>query len=92
MTMMIMMGDISDHCFLSLHPSSFFLCFLSGFGSLGSCLEGPLVGFVSMYYGWGSVFYLMTGLSVLGALAVFRAAAVIARKRRMAAEMEVLVA
>ncbi|XP_076447736.1 uncharacterized protein LOC143284689 isoform X2 [Babylonia areolata] len=50
--------------------------FVNGFGSLGSCLEGPLVGFISTYYGWGSVIYLMTGLSALGALAVFRAARV----------------
>ena len=65
---------------------------LAGFGSLGSCLEGPLVGFVSMYYGWGSVFYLMTGLSLLGAIAVFRAAAVIARKKRLAAAADVAMA
>ena len=61
-----------------LHQSprfSFYIC-VSGFGSLGSCVEGPLVGFVSTYYGWGSVFYLMTALSAVGALAVFRAVVV----------------
>ena len=43
-----------------------------------------MVGLVSTYYSWGSVFYLMTFLSALGAVAVFRAAAVIARKKRLA--------
>ncbi|KAK7089235.1 hypothetical protein V1264_024630 [Littorina saxatilis] len=56
--------------------------FVNGFGSLGSCVEGPLVGFVSTYYSWGSVFYLMTVLSALGSLAVFRAAAAIPRKQQ----------
>ncbi|KAL8612511.1 hypothetical protein ACOMHN_053765 [Nucella lapillus] len=57
--------------------------FVNGLGSLGSCLEGPLVGFISTYYGWGSVIYLMTGLSMLGSLAVFRAARVSAHSPRV---------
>lgn len=45
----------------------------TGFGSIGACIEGPIIGLFSMYYGWGGVFYLMTGLTTFGALAVFRA-------------------
>ncbi|KAL8592242.1 hypothetical protein ACOMHN_030917 [Nucella lapillus] len=55
--------------------------FVNGFGSLGACLEGPLVGFVSSQFGWDKIFFIMTALSALGALAVFRAAVFKARRK-----------
>ncbi|XP_025108745.1 putative glycerol-3-phosphate transporter 5 isoform X1 [Pomacea canaliculata] len=46
---------------------------VNGFGSIGPCIEGPLIGLVATWYGWTSVFFVMTVLSAFGALAVFRA-------------------
>ena len=53
---------------------------LSGFGSLGSCVEGPLVGLLTTLYGWSAVFLTMSALSVIGATVVFRAASVSASR------------
>ncbi|KAG0716308.1 putative glycerol-3-phosphate transporter 3 [Chionoecetes opilio] len=46
---------------------------VNGMGSLGTVLEGPLVGLVTSYLGWGSMIPLMVILSALGALAAFKA-------------------
>lgn len=52
-----------------------FLSFLfSGFGSLGTVLEGPIIGLVSTMYGWSGMFYLMIGLSLFGSTMVLKAA------------------
>ena len=34
---------------------------VNGFGSVGTFLEGPIIGLVSEHYGWGGMFYLMIG-------------------------------
>lgn len=49
---------------------------VNGFGSFGTCLEGPVIGYISAQYGWSGMFYIMIGLSFLGTLTVFRAAAI----------------
>lgn len=48
--------------------------FVNGFGSLGTVLEGPIIGLVSTMYGWSGMFYLMIGLSLFGSTMVLKAA------------------
>eukprot|EP00794_Sanderia_malayensis_P006013 gene6013-6711_t len=48
--------------------------FVNGFGSVGTIIEGPLVGFIAQYYGWKSSFYLMICLSILSCFTMLRAA------------------
>ncbi|GAB1603688.1 sugar phosphate exchanger 3-like [Argonauta hians] len=48
--------------------------FVNGFGSLGTVVEGPIIGTASSMYGWSGMFYLMIALSVCGSLAVLKAA------------------
>lgn len=62
---------------------------VNGFGSIGTCIEGPLIGLISTYYGWGSMFYLMTAFSILGAMSVFRAAAQYARRGGASSEVSI---
>ncbi|XP_052062468.1 uncharacterized protein LOC127702356 [Mytilus californianus] len=49
---------------------------VNGFGSFGTCLEGPIIGFISAQYGWSGMFYMMIGLSFVGTASVFKAAAI----------------
>lgn len=56
---------------------------VNGFGSIGACLEGPIIGFVSQYYGWTGMFYLMIGLSAVGTLASFRASVIQSQQERL---------
>jgi len=44
-----------------------------GFGSLGTVLEGPVIAWVSNYYGWSSMFTMMVVLTIVGALATIKA-------------------
>jgi len=46
---------------------------VNGFGSIGACLEGPIIGFVSARFGWDGMFYFLLLLSTLGTLAIYRA-------------------
>lgn len=46
---------------------------VNGMGSLGTVLEGPLVGLVAAKLGWGAMIPLMVILSALGAVAAFKA-------------------
>ncbi|XP_038067522.1 putative glycerol-3-phosphate transporter 2 isoform X3 [Patiria miniata] len=43
--------------------------FVNGFGSLGTVLQGPIVGAITEYYGWSGMLYLIITLSLLGCLA-----------------------
>ncbi|BFZ08995.1 hypothetical protein BsWGS_12034 [Bradybaena similaris] len=52
---------------------------VNGFGSIGTCIEGPIIGIVTAYTGWSGMFYLMIALSALGTLATYRAAVINAR-------------
>lgn len=46
---------------------------VNGFGSVGTCLEGPVIGWISGRYGWSGMFYIMIGVSFFGTFTVFRA-------------------
>ncbi|KAF6039041.1 hypothetical protein EB796_002658 [Bugula neritina] len=46
---------------------------VNGFGSLGTVLEGPVIAWVSNYYGWSSMFTMMVVLTIVGALATIKA-------------------
>ena len=61
-----------------------------GFGSVGTFLEGPIIGLISAHYGWSGMFYLMIGLSVVGALAVLRALSIYNQRQtsKISLEME----
>ncbi|XP_033746111.1 putative glycerol-3-phosphate transporter 5 isoform X1 [Pecten maximus] len=47
---------------------------VNGFGSVGTFMEGPIIGVISTWYGWSGMFYFMIGLSFMGTLSVYRAA------------------
>lgn len=60
-----------------------------GFGSVGTFLEGPIIGLISAHYGWSGMFYLMIGLSGVGALAVLQALSIYnSRQGKIPLEME----
>ncbi|CAH1782477.1 unnamed protein product [Owenia fusiformis] len=46
---------------------------VNGFGSLGTVVQGPIIGFVSELYGFQAMFYIMIGLSLTGAYTVYTA-------------------
>jgi MFS family permease len=48
--------------------------FVVGVGSIGTFLEGPVIGWIVAQYGWSAMFTCMILLSVLGAITSFRAA------------------
>lgn len=39
---------------------------INGFGSVGTILEGPIIGFAAEFFGWSSMLYLMVALSLCG--------------------------
>jgi len=47
--------------------------FVNGIGSIGSFIEGPIIGWISDVYGWSGMFYSMILLSFAGAVACYRA-------------------
>jgi len=47
---------------------------VNGFGSIGTCIEGPVIGFVAAHSGWSGMFVLLIGLASFGTLVTFRAA------------------
>ncbi|XP_069101723.1 sugar phosphate exchanger 3-like [Argopecten irradians] len=47
---------------------------VNGFGSVGTFMEGPIIGVISTWYGWSGMFYFMIALSFIGTLSVYRAA------------------
>ncbi|KAJ8301606.1 hypothetical protein KUTeg_020593 [Tegillarca granosa] len=47
-----------------------------GFGSVGTVLEGPIIGIVSSHYGFSGMFVLMIILSFIGTVSVFRGASI----------------
>ncbi|KAF0299908.1 Glucose-6-phosphate exchanger SLC37A2 [Amphibalanus amphitrite] len=55
---------------------------VNGFGSVGTFLEGPLLGAVALHLGWPAVFYSMVLSSALAVLCVLRADAADRRWRR----------
>lgn len=53
-----------------------FVCpgLVNGAGSVGTVIEGPIIGLVAHRWGWMGVLLLMVVLSSLGAVALLRAA------------------
>ncbi|CAF1101617.1 unnamed protein product [Rotaria sordida] len=45
-----------------------------GVGSIGTFLEGPVIGWIVVQYGWSAMFACMILLSVFGAITSIRAA------------------
>ncbi|KAK3761532.1 hypothetical protein RRG08_051220 [Elysia crispata] len=52
---------------------------VNGFGSIGTCIEGPIIGAITAYTGWAGMFYLMIGLSACGTLATYKAESIFRR-------------
>ena len=48
------------------------LLLFAGVGTLGTVVEGPVIGLVVDIFGWHSMLYFMIGLSLLGAMATYR--------------------
>ncbi|KAH3820537.1 uncharacterized protein LOC127832346 [Dreissena polymorpha] len=53
---------------------------VNGFGSVGTFLEGPIIGMIATLYGWSGMFYFMIVVTALGSFAVFRASVIYARQ------------
>jgi sugar phosphate permease len=51
-----------------------FYVIIIGVGSIGTFLEGPVIGWIVAQYGWSAMFTCMILLSIFGALTSFRAA------------------
>ena len=47
---------------------------VNGFGSVGTIIEGPMIALVVTWFGWGGSFYGMIALTLVGAVAMGRAA------------------
>ena len=60
-------------CWCHEHFSLWFAFFV-GFGSVGTIIEGPIIGFIAEHYGWKSTFYIMIVLSLLSAITMLKAA------------------
>ncbi|CAF3344332.1 unnamed protein product [Rotaria socialis] len=52
----------------------YFHFIIAGLGSIGTFLEGPVIGWIVAQYGWSAMFTCMILLSIVGAIASFRAA------------------
>jgi OPA family glycerol-3-phosphate transporter-like MFS transporter 1/2 len=55
------------------NAASAIIGFVNGFGSIGTFIEGPLIGWLSDQYGWSGMFYLMIILSLAGTISCYRA-------------------
>ena len=53
---------------------------IPGFGSVGTFLEGPIIGVISTAYGWSGMFYFMIIVTFVGTAAVFRASVIKSRQ------------
>uniref|UniRef100_T1JHQ2 Major facilitator superfamily (MFS) profile domain-containing protein n=1 Tax=Strigamia maritima TaxID=126957 RepID=T1JHQ2_STRMM len=56
---------------------------VNGFGSVGACLEGPIVGYISQTYGWDGMFYFILFLSAVGTLSTYRAHLIESKQRKL---------
>ncbi|XP_022097687.1 putative glycerol-3-phosphate transporter 2 [Acanthaster planci] len=56
--------------------------FVNGFGSLGTVLQGPMVGAITEYYGWSGMLYLIITLSLLGCIASLKGYLISTRLRQ----------
>ncbi|KAI3380461.1 hypothetical protein SNEBB_001687 [Seison nebaliae] len=46
---------------------------VNGVGSIGTIIEGPLVGYISTVFGWTGLFYFMIIVTIIGGIASYRA-------------------
>lgn len=46
---------------------------VNGIGSIGTFIEGPIIGWITDYYGWSGMFYSMIMLSFIGTVTCYRA-------------------
>lgn len=53
---------------------------VNGFGSVGTFIEGPVIGMISTAYGWTGMFYFMIIITFVGTAAVFRASVIKSRQ------------
>ena len=53
---------------------------VAGFGSVGTFIEGPVIGVISTSYGWSGMFYFMILVTFAGTAAVFRASVIKSRQ------------
>ena len=58
--------------------------FVNGIGSIGTFIEGPIIGWISDNYGWSGMFYSMILLSFLGSISCFRAHNIYESKKKQA--------
>lgn len=56
--------------------------FVNGFGSIGTFIEGPIIGWISDSYGWSGMFYSMILLSLIGTVSCYRAHRIYEIKRK----------
>ncbi|XP_066283811.1 uncharacterized protein [Branchiostoma lanceolatum] len=47
--------------------------FINGFGSLGTVLQGPIIGAIAEWYGWEGTFYFMIIVSLIATFCICRA-------------------
>ena len=57
---------------------------VNGFGSVGTIIEGPMIALIVTWFGWGGSFYGMIFLTLIGAVAMGRAAIVHDRREKEA--------
>ncbi|XP_053377158.1 uncharacterized protein LOC123529818 isoform X2 [Mercenaria mercenaria] len=55
---------------------------VNGFGSIGTFIEGPVIGVIATAYGWSGMFYFMIGVTFVGSFSVFRASVIKSRLPR----------
>ena len=58
--------------------------FVNGFGSIGTFIQGPIIGWISDTYGWAGMFYSMIIISFVGSVTCYRASRIYdIRKKHM---------
>jgi sugar phosphate permease len=55
------------------NAASAIIGFVNGFGSIGTFIEGPIIGWISDNYGWSGMFYCMILISFVGSVTCYRA-------------------
>jgi OPA family glycerol-3-phosphate transporter-like MFS transporter 1/2 len=66
------------------NAASAIIGFVNGFGSIGTFIEGPMIGWISDTYGWSGMFYCMVAISFIGSVTCYRASRIYdIRKKHM---------
>jgi OPA family glycerol-3-phosphate transporter-like MFS transporter 1/2 len=64
------------------NAASAIIGFVNGFGSIGTFIQGPIIGWISDNYGWAGMFYSMIIISLLGSVTCYRAHRIYEIKKR----------